>query len=108
MQNEAEINVVGNEIIQMEQVRTGDVGQQHTDGDGEQEQGLELLDDGQIDQRGYDHIHDQELPGGGVEGPARVGQVEGAMIQSRGGKQNLPDTRARQKVKQALNKCRHG
>ena len=48
MEDKAVIDLIGNEVFQMEQVSTGNIGQQHTHGDGEQEQGLEFLDDGQV------------------------------------------------------------
>ena len=98
VEDEAEIDVVGDEVVQMEQVRAGEIGQHHTDGDGEQEQRLEFLDDGQVDEDTHDDVHDQELPCGGVERPAGLGQIKETLTLARGAEQYLPDTRARQKV----------
>ena len=108
VEDEAEVNVVGDEVVQMEQVRAGEIGQHHTDGDGEQEQRLEFLDDGQVHEDTHDDVHDQKLPCGGVEGPAGLGQVEETVTLTRGGEQHLPDTRAGQKVQEALNQIGHG
>ena len=40
--------------------------------------------------------------------PVAMKEIENAVTLARGGKQNLPDTRARQKVEQAGNKFGHG
>ena len=108
VEDEAEVDVVGDEVVQVEQVRAGEISQHHTDGDGEQEQGLELLDDGQVDEDAYDDVHNQELPCGGVEGPAGLGQVKETLTLARGAEQHLPDACARQKVEQALDQIGHG
>ena len=46
----------------MVHLRAGQVGQQHAEGDGQQQQGLELLDDGQVEQHAGDENHHQRLP----------------------------------------------
>ena len=108
MENEAEINIIDDEVVEMEQVCAGEIGQHHTDGDGEQEKGLEFLDDRQVNEDTYDDVHDQKLPGGGVERPTRIGKIKKAVSLTGLGEQNLPNTRADQEIQQALNQFGHG
>ena len=59
--------------------RVGDVGQQAAETDGQEQQGLELLDDGQVDQHQADDDHDQLAEAerqdrGGVRAGQRLGR----------------------------------
>ena len=50
------------EDIHMEDAVEGQVGHQHTEADGQQQQRLKLLDDGQIQQHAGDAQHDEAAP----------------------------------------------
>jgi hypothetical protein len=58
---EAPVDMAACEEFLMEDFAAQQVGQQHTESDGQQEQGLELLDDGQVQQHTGNADHDQRL-----------------------------------------------
>ena len=47
------------EQIHVEEVRAGEVGQQHTERDGQQQQRLKFFNNGKIEQCTDDYVHDQ-------------------------------------------------
>ena len=53
---------ISDEEIEMEQLRAGQVGQQHTEGDGEEQQRLVFLLDGQVEQEATEEDHHKVLP----------------------------------------------
>ena len=56
------VNVSAGEQDLVEHIRAGEVGAQHTEGDGQKQQGLKALADGEIQQHKGDGDHDEHLP----------------------------------------------
>ena len=56
------VDVAAGEEDLMVHLRAGQVGDEHTEGNGDQQQGFELLHDGQVHEGEGDHHHDKDLP----------------------------------------------
>ena len=98
VEDQTEVNLVGNKIIQMEQICTGQVGEQHTHGDRQQEQRLKLFDNGEIHKDAHDGEHHKLLPARGVKRPACARQIKKTLPCTGLGKEHLPYTRTREEI----------
>ena len=62
MQHGRIIDRLADKQVEMEHIGARQVGQDHTDRDGKQEQRLELLHDRKIHKHAADHKHDESFP----------------------------------------------
>ena len=82
----------------MEDVRAGQIGQQHPDGNGQEQKRFKAASDGKVDQHSDNQEHDQRLPAGGVEHPAAPRQRKLIAFLEK----QLPDACLGQKIQQTI------